>query len=245
MPMININVLTQSPQTSNLNKYRLYSKILRYLWKLFNSTWLALLMQEHLAEERKELENQRETYQQDLERLRESTRAVEKEKERLEHQKKIKRKTIEVGEPVVAMSWHITDQNTHSQYVFMIREKARYTYKTSQLAVVVGIYSIHSKCFSLKSSVECRPLPRPNNPIYPHQIVFTHSYELNLNTPAFFHQDLWIIPLTSYPKCGKTLYFTMFKETVKKNPGSAPLVYSEPRHIVHPGFVEICSIVFV
>lgn len=37
----------------------------------------------------------------------------------------------------------------------------------------------------------------------------------------------------------------MFKETVKKNPGSAPLVYSEPRHIVHPGFVEICSIVFV
>lgn len=39
---------------------------------------------------------QRETYQQDLERLRESTRAVEKEKERLEHQKKIKRKTIEV-----------------------------------------------------------------------------------------------------------------------------------------------------
>lgn len=53
-------------------------------------------MQEHLAEERKELESQRETYQQDLERLRESTRAVEKEKERLEHQKKLKRKTIEV-----------------------------------------------------------------------------------------------------------------------------------------------------
>lgn len=53
-------------------------------------------MQEQLAEERKELESQRETYQQDLERLRESTRAVEKEKERLEHQKKLKRKTIEV-----------------------------------------------------------------------------------------------------------------------------------------------------
>lgn len=53
-------------------------------------------MQGHLIEERKELESQRETYQQDLERLRESTRAVEKEKERLEHQKKIKRKTIEV-----------------------------------------------------------------------------------------------------------------------------------------------------
>lgn len=49
-----------------------------------------------MAEERKELESQRETYQQDLERLRESTRAVEKEKERLEHQKKLKRKTLEV-----------------------------------------------------------------------------------------------------------------------------------------------------
>ncbi|KAF3834787.1 hypothetical protein F7725_027345 [Dissostichus mawsoni] len=48
-----------------------------------------------LAEERRELESQRGTYQQDLERLRESTRSVEKEKERLEHQKKIKRKTIE------------------------------------------------------------------------------------------------------------------------------------------------------
>lgn len=55
-----------------------------------------VLLQEQLAEERKELESQRETYQQDLERLRESTRAVEKEKERLEHQKKLKRKTIEV-----------------------------------------------------------------------------------------------------------------------------------------------------
>lgn len=53
--------------------------------------------QEHLAGERKELESQKETYQQDLERLRESTRAVEREKERLENQKKIKRKTIEVG----------------------------------------------------------------------------------------------------------------------------------------------------
>lgn len=54
------------------------------------------VLQEQLAEERRELESQRETYQQDLERLRESTRAVEKEKERLEHQKKLKRKTIEV-----------------------------------------------------------------------------------------------------------------------------------------------------
>ncbi|TWW57944.1 Rho guanine nucleotide exchange factor 18 [Takifugu flavidus] len=56
-----------------------------------------VVLQEQLAEERKELESQRETYQQDLERLRESTRAVEKEKERLEHQKKLKRKTIEVA----------------------------------------------------------------------------------------------------------------------------------------------------
>lgn len=37
----------------------------------------------------------------------------------------------------------------------------------------------------------------------------------------------------------------MFKETVKKNPGSAPLVYSEPRRILHSCVVEICSIVFV
>lgn len=58
--------------------------------------WVGVLLQEQLDEERKELESQRETYQQDLERLRESTRAVEKEKERLEHQKKLKRKTIEV-----------------------------------------------------------------------------------------------------------------------------------------------------
>lgn len=54
-------------------------------------------MQEQMAKEKEELDLQREKYQQDLERLRESTRAVEKEKERLEHQKKIKRKTIEVG----------------------------------------------------------------------------------------------------------------------------------------------------
>lgn len=54
-------------------------------------------MQEQLAKEREELDMQRETYQQDLERLRESTRAVEKEKERLENLKKFKRKTIEVS----------------------------------------------------------------------------------------------------------------------------------------------------
>lgn len=59
--------------------------------------FIFVLVQEHLAKEREELDRQRETYQQDLERLRESTRAVEKEKERLENQRKIKRKTIEVG----------------------------------------------------------------------------------------------------------------------------------------------------
>ena len=56
--------------------------------------------QERLREEREELELQRKTYQQDLERLRESTRTVEREKERLEHQRKIKRKTIEVTDPL-------------------------------------------------------------------------------------------------------------------------------------------------
>ncbi|XP_072516058.1 rho guanine nucleotide exchange factor 18 isoform X2 [Salminus brasiliensis] len=52
-------------------------------------------LEARLAEERQELERQRQTYQLDLERLRESTRAVEKEKERLEQQKKLKKhKTV-------------------------------------------------------------------------------------------------------------------------------------------------------
>ncbi|KAJ8374612.1 hypothetical protein SKAU_G00051920 [Synaphobranchus kaupii] len=52
-------------------------------------------LEARLAEERQELERQREKYQQDLERLRDSTRSVEKEKERLEQQKKVKKhKTI-------------------------------------------------------------------------------------------------------------------------------------------------------
>uniref|UniRef100_A0A4W5RQH4 Rho/rac guanine nucleotide exchange factor (GEF) 18a n=1 Tax=Hucho hucho TaxID=62062 RepID=A0A4W5RQH4_9TELE len=46
-------------------------------------------MEEKLAEERGELERWRETYQQDLERLRESTRTVEKQKERLDVQMNI------------------------------------------------------------------------------------------------------------------------------------------------------------
>lgn len=68
---------------------------------------------------------QRETYQQDLERLRESTRAVEKEKERLEHQKKIKRKTIEVGHPcwwphlLLLLLWCIT--GSHVLHAFDLK----------------------------------------------------------------------------------------------------------------------------
>lgn len=61
------------------------------------ATLLVLLVQENLADEKKELESQRESYQLGMERLRESTRSVAKERERLEHLKKIKRKTIEVG----------------------------------------------------------------------------------------------------------------------------------------------------
>ncbi|KAK6303018.1 hypothetical protein J4Q44_G00273730 [Coregonus suidteri] len=52
-------------------------------------------LEEKLAEERGELERWREIYQQDLERLRESTRTVEKQKERLDIQMKLKKnKTI-------------------------------------------------------------------------------------------------------------------------------------------------------
>ncbi|XP_053558907.1 rho guanine nucleotide exchange factor 18 [Bombina bombina] len=49
------------------------------------------LEKERLNQERVELETQREAYQHDLERLRESQRAVEKERERLEQLKKIKK----------------------------------------------------------------------------------------------------------------------------------------------------------
>uniref|UniRef100_A0A3P8RLU7 Rho/rac guanine nucleotide exchange factor (GEF) 18b n=1 Tax=Amphiprion percula TaxID=161767 RepID=A0A3P8RLU7_AMPPE len=61
-------------------------------------------LEEHLAKEREELDRQRKTYQEDLERLRESTRAVEKEKERLEHQKKIKRKTMSLNGELLSSS---------------------------------------------------------------------------------------------------------------------------------------------
>lgn len=81
---------------------------------------MCVFMQDQLSEERKELESQREKYQQDLERLRESTRAVEKEKERLEHQKKIKRKTIEVG-----ISGRVKTlsgvKNTHSKSLVLLK----------------------------------------------------------------------------------------------------------------------------
>uniref|UniRef100_A0A8C9SUQ1 Rho/Rac guanine nucleotide exchange factor 18 n=1 Tax=Scleropages formosus TaxID=113540 RepID=A0A8C9SUQ1_SCLFO len=54
-------------------------------------------LEAQLAEERKELESQREKYQQDLERLREATRAVEKEKEWLEQQKRLKKQKTSPG----------------------------------------------------------------------------------------------------------------------------------------------------
>ncbi|XP_058257675.1 rho guanine nucleotide exchange factor 18 isoform X6 [Hemibagrus wyckioides] len=50
-------------------------------------------LEDRLALERQELENQRQKYQQDLERLRESTRAVEKEREKLEQQRKMKKRS--------------------------------------------------------------------------------------------------------------------------------------------------------
>ncbi|NXX58473.1 ARHGI factor, partial [Scopus umbretta] len=50
-----------------------------------------------LNQEREELERQREAYQHDLERLREAQRAVEKEKERLDQQRKLKKQNTVSG----------------------------------------------------------------------------------------------------------------------------------------------------
>ncbi|KAM4604971.1 rho guanine nucleotide exchange factor 18a [Polymixia lowei] len=55
-------------------------------------------LEERLAEERAELERQRETYQQDLERLREATQKVDKERERLAQQQMFKKHKT-VGSP--------------------------------------------------------------------------------------------------------------------------------------------------
>lgn len=103
-------------------------------------------MQEHLAEERKELESQREKYQHDLERLRESTRAVEREKERLEHQKKNKRKTIEVGMMVISR-YMTVEQTIHSQYTLCLE------YKTS----MQNIYLFVLCCKQMVKCTSCGP----------------------------------------------------------------------------------------
>uniref|UniRef100_F7CZN8 Rho/Rac guanine nucleotide exchange factor 18 n=1 Tax=Monodelphis domestica TaxID=13616 RepID=F7CZN8_MONDO len=52
---------------------------------------------ERLTQDKEELDRQREAYQHDLERLRESQRAVEKEKDRIEHLKKLKKQNTVSG----------------------------------------------------------------------------------------------------------------------------------------------------
>ncbi|NXS42134.1 ARHGI factor, partial [Balaeniceps rex] len=54
-------------------------------------------LREKLNQEREELERQREAYQHDLERLREAQRAVEKEKERLDQLRKLKKQNTVSG----------------------------------------------------------------------------------------------------------------------------------------------------
>ncbi|NWI26664.1 ARHGI factor, partial [Sula dactylatra] len=54
-------------------------------------------LREKLNQEREELERQRESYQHDLERLREAQRAVEKEKERLDQLRKLKKQNTVSG----------------------------------------------------------------------------------------------------------------------------------------------------
>ncbi|XP_074061238.1 rho guanine nucleotide exchange factor 18 isoform X3 [Macrotis lagotis] len=54
-------------------------------------------LRERLSQDREELDRQREAYQHDLERLRESQRAVEKEKERMELLKKLKKQNTMPG----------------------------------------------------------------------------------------------------------------------------------------------------
>ncbi|NXD44460.1 ARHGI factor, partial [Copsychus sechellarum] len=54
-------------------------------------------LRERLSQDREELERQREAYQHDLERLREAQRAVEKERERLDQLKKLKKQNTVSG----------------------------------------------------------------------------------------------------------------------------------------------------
>ncbi|XP_057564994.1 rho guanine nucleotide exchange factor 18 isoform X2 [Hippopotamus amphibius kiboko] len=57
----------------------------------------SLRLQEQLSQEREELERQRQAYQHDLERLREAQRAVERERERLEQQRRLKKQNTMSG----------------------------------------------------------------------------------------------------------------------------------------------------
>uniref|UniRef100_A0A8C9BPT0 Rho/Rac guanine nucleotide exchange factor 18 n=1 Tax=Phocoena sinus TaxID=42100 RepID=A0A8C9BPT0_PHOSS len=57
----------------------------------------ALRLQEQLSQEREELERQRQAYQHDLERLREAQRAVERERERLELLRRVKKQNTMPG----------------------------------------------------------------------------------------------------------------------------------------------------
>ena len=56
-----------------------------------------LRLQERLNQEREELERQRQAYQHDLERLREAQRAVERERERLEVLRRLKKQNTAPG----------------------------------------------------------------------------------------------------------------------------------------------------
>uniref|UniRef100_A0A8C0C6T0 Rho/Rac guanine nucleotide exchange factor 18 n=2 Tax=Balaenoptera musculus TaxID=9771 RepID=A0A8C0C6T0_BALMU len=57
----------------------------------------SLRVQEQLSQEREELERQRQAYQHDLERLREAQRAVERERERLELLRRVKKQSTVAG----------------------------------------------------------------------------------------------------------------------------------------------------
>ena len=57
----------------------------------------SLRVQEQLSQEREELERQRQAYQHDLERLREAQRAVERERERLELLRRVKKQSTVPG----------------------------------------------------------------------------------------------------------------------------------------------------
>ncbi|KAM5237627.1 rho guanine nucleotide exchange factor 18 [Ctenodactylus gundi] len=65
----------------------------------------ARLLQERLAQERSELESQRQAYQHDLERLREAQRAVERDRERVELLRRLKKQnTAPAGLPPEALA---------------------------------------------------------------------------------------------------------------------------------------------